>query len=115
VFDAWAPEIRALARRRNTYMKLGGFGISRLGWSFSKESLPPSSDELAALWGPYVETCLESFGPRRAMFESNFPVDKAICSMNVLLNAYKKMVAACSAAEQAAIFFETAARVYRVT
>jgi len=115
VFDAWATGIRELARRRNIYVKLGGFGVPRLGWHFSKEALPPSSDELAALWGPYVETCLESFGPHRSMFESNFPVDKAICSMNVLLNAYKKMVAACSAAERSAVFFETAATVYRVT
>jgi hypothetical protein len=31
---------------------------------------------LASAWRPYVETSIEAFGASRAMFESNFPVDK---------------------------------------
>ena len=34
------------------------------------------SEELAAAWRPYVEPCIEAFGPERCMFESNFPPDK---------------------------------------
>ena len=36
--------------------------------------------ELAGSWRPYIETCIAAFGPERAMFESNFPVDKGSCS-----------------------------------
>ena len=49
------------------------------------------------------------------MFESNFPVDKASCSYAVLWNAFKRIAADCSAAEKAALFHDTAARVYRLS
>ena len=73
-----------------------------------------SSDELAQAWRPYVETCIEAFGPQRAMFESNFPVDKVYCSYGILWNAFKKLTAAYSAAEKAGLFFNTAKRTYRL-
>ena len=57
---------------------------------------------------------LEAFGPQRAMFESNFPVDKVYCSYGILWNAFKKLTAACSADEKAALFFNTAKRTYRL-
>ena len=49
------------------------------------------------------------------MFESNFPVDKGSCSYNVLWNAFKRVAAGASVAERAALFHDTAARVYRIT
>ena len=42
----------------------------------SQHAEPPSSAEMAALWRPYMETCIELFGADRCMFESNFPVEK---------------------------------------
>jgi len=57
---------------------------------------------------------IEHFGVERCMFESNFPVDKTACSYNVLFNAFKKIAKGCSADEKAALFHDTAARVYRV-
>ena len=54
------------------------------------------------------------FGPDRCMFESNFPVDKASCSYRTLWNSFKKIAAGASAAEKAALFHDTAARVYRL-
>ena len=51
-----------------------------LGYDFHERAKPPSSEEAAAAWRPYIETCIEAFGPSRAMFESNFPPDKGQCS-----------------------------------
>jgi predicted TIM-barrel fold metal-dependent hydrolase len=48
------------------------------------------------------------------MFESNFPVDKLSCSYAVVWNAFKRMTASFTAAEKAALFHDTAARVYRL-
>ena len=76
--------------------------------------LPPSSEELAAAWRPYIETCIAAFGPERAMFESNFPVDKGSCSYHVLWNAFKRIAAGCSATEKAALFSGTASKFYRL-
>ena len=48
------------------------------------------------------------------MFESNFPVDKVSFSYNVMYNAFKRFSKGYSAAERAAMFHDTAARVYRI-
>ena len=48
------------------------------------------------------------------MFESNFPVDKVSYSYNVLYNAFKRLSQGYSPAERAALFHDTAARVYRL-
>ena len=48
------------------------------------------------------------------MFESNFPVDKVSVSYRVLWNSFKRIAAGFSAAEQAALFHDTAVRVYRL-
>ncbi len=48
------------------------------------------------------------------MFESNFPVDKAMCSYPVLWNAFKRVAHGSTATEKAALFYETATRVYQL-
>jgi predicted TIM-barrel fold metal-dependent hydrolase len=48
------------------------------------------------------------------MFESNFPVDKGMCSYPVLWNAFKRLASGASAADKAALFSGTAMRVYRL-
>ena len=48
------------------------------------------------------------------MFESNWPVDKIACSYTVLWNAFKVLAKDFSPSEQADLFHDTAARVYRL-
>ena len=72
------------------------------------------SEQLAEEWRPYIETCIEAFGPQRCMFESNFPVDMGGCSYATLWNAFKRIVAGSSAAEKTALFSGTATKVYRL-
>jgi predicted TIM-barrel fold metal-dependent hydrolase len=88
--------------------------MKSVGKAWHKRPAPPSSTELAAAWAPYLMHCIESFGPSRAMFESNFPVDKASCGYGVLWNAFKRVAADFSADEKAMLFHDTAAHVYRV-
>jgi len=114
VFQAWHEAIRELARRPNVTMKLGGLGMRLAGFDFHEQPEPPSSQVLAAAWGPYFEACIAAFGPERCMFESNFPVDKGLCSYQALWNACKRVVRAYSEAEKDALFRGTASRVYRL-
>ena len=72
------------------------------------------SEELAELLAPLMNYCIEQFGPDRCMFESNFPVDKVFCSYNVLYNAFKRLSQGYSPLERAAMFHDTAARVYSI-
>jgi len=113
-FDAWRASIRALAACPNVNVKLGGLAMSFCGMPAEGPEAGLSSETLAAMWRPYIETCIEAFGTQRAMFESNFPVDRWGASYPVLWNAFKRLAHGASADEKRALFAGTAARVYRL-
>jgi L-fuconolactonase len=84
------------------------------GLGFNEQTEPPSSEMVAAACRPYFETCIETFGPSRSMFESNFPVDKVSYSYQVFWNACKLIAKGASTSEKADLFAGTAARFYRL-
>src|SRR3954468_4615897 len=112
VFTGWKASIQDIAKFPNVAVKLGGLAMRLLGYDFDKRAKPPSSADAAAAWRPYIETCIEAFGPGRAMFESNFPPDKGQCSYQVIFNAFKRIAAQYSESEQTALFSQTAAKGY---
>jgi predicted TIM-barrel fold metal-dependent hydrolase len=114
IFASWKASIEEIAKCPNVVVKLGGLAMRLLGYDFHERPKPPSSEELAAAWRPYIETCIEAFGPARAMFESNFPPDKGQCSYRVIFNAFKRISASCSEAEKTALFSKTAVDFYRL-
>jgi L-fuconolactonase len=111
---AWRRGIAAVAECPNVVMKLGGIGMPRTGFDWHTRDKPIGSEELAKAMAPFITYCIEQFGPERCMFESNFPVDKVSYSYNVLYNAFKRVSKPYSATERAAMFHDTAARVYRI-
>lgn len=114
IFRQWAEDIAALAREPNVVAKLGGINMAVNGFGWHHRPRPPSSEELVAATGDYYRRAIECFGPSRCMFESNFPVDRQSCSYGVLWNAFKRIARDFSADEKAAMFHDTAARVYRL-
>lgn len=114
VFEAWRYNIRRIAQCPNVMIKLGGLGMISCGFGFNEKPMPPSSEELAVVWKPYIDTCIEAFGAQRAMFESNFPVDQETCSYRVVWNTFKRLVKEFSSDEKASLFHRTAGRVYRL-
>ena len=113
-FDRWRASIRALGACANVHVKLGGLAMSFCGMPCEGPEAGYSSEKLAELWKPYIETCIEAFGAERAMFESNFPVDRWGASYPVLWNAFKRLASGTSADEKRALFSGTAAKVYRL-
>ncbi|WP_240655652.1 amidohydrolase family protein [Paraburkholderia phosphatilytica] len=112
VFNAWRENLKPVASCPNVSVKIGGLGMLYAGWNFHLRDTPPSSEDLAKHWSPYVETCIDLFGPERCMFESNFPVDKQTCGYGVLWNAFKRITESFSPAEKLALYSGTAAQVY---
>ena len=110
----WRRGIAAVAACPNIALKLGGIGMPRIGFDWHTRAAPIGSEELAASVGPWLDYCLEQFGPDRCMFESNFPVDKVSFSYNVLYNAFKRIAGPYTDAERAAAFHDTAVRIYRI-
>jgi L-fuconolactonase len=112
---AWMNDMVALAELPNVFVKLGGLGMPRcgFGWSNPGQS-PPNSYDLMEATKPYYLFCIETFGPERCMFESNFPVDKVSYGYGTVWNAFKRMTTGFSQTERSALFHDTAFRTYRL-
>ncbi len=114
VFTVWQQNIIALASCPNVCVKLSGLTMTMAGFAWHKREVPPASTELAAAMAPYYQHCIEHFGAERCMFASNFAVDRASCSYTVLWNAFKLLSQDYSSSERAALFHDTASRVYKI-
>lgn len=97
----WKGGLRRLSERPNVAVKVSGLGMFDHDWTV--ESLRP-----------YVLETLEAFGPGRAMFASNFPVDKLFAPYAAHWRAFAAIAAAFSDDEREALFRGTARRVYRL-
>ncbi len=113
-FQQWSRHMAELATCPNVTVKLGGLGMKIGPFDHHARPMPPTSQEVADAWRPWVETAITQFGAPRCMFESNFPVDKGGASYAVLWNAFKRIAAGASADDKAALFEGTARRVYKL-
>jgi predicted TIM-barrel fold metal-dependent hydrolase len=114
VFAVWKTAIAELAKCPNVVAKVGGIQMIVNGYGWHERKQPPTSDELLAANRDWYLYTIEHFGPTRCMFESNFPVDRLSCSYTVVWNQFKKLTKGFSASERAAMFHDTAMRVYRL-
>lgn len=114
VYAVWREGIAEVAACPNVTVKLGGLVMRLAAFDYNARPAPPSSAELVDHWRPWIEPCIELFGPERCTFESNFPVDKMGVTYAALWNAFKRIAAGASADEKAALFAGTARRVYRL-
>ncbi len=114
IFPQWKKDMTELSRCQNVVVKLGGINMAVSGYGWHRNPRPPTSQELATATRDYYLHTIEKFGPKRCMFESNFPVDRVSCSYLVLWNAFKRLAADFTAEENAWLFHRTAAEVYRL-
>lgn len=113
VFKDWAAAMARVAERPNVFIKLGALPIRMPGDDVDR-SRPPGSKEIAAAWRPWMETCIDLFGADRAMFESNFPVQKRWSSYQTTWNAFKRIAENASEDEKAALFAGAARQAYKM-
>jgi predicted TIM-barrel fold metal-dependent hydrolase len=97
----WRDGLRLLASCDNVHIKISGLGMFDHHWTV--ESIRP-----------YVHECLDAFGVERAMFASNFPVDRLFSDYATLWHAYAETVAGLSTDEHAQLFRTNAERFYRI-
>lgn len=110
----WLPRIQELAKRPNVTVKLGGMMMRLAAYDYGQAGAPITSERLADLWRPYIEPCIEHFGPERCMVESNFPVEKMGIGYGALWNVFKRVTAGASAEEKREIYNAAAKRIYKL-
>lgn len=99
--EAWQEGMRGLAQHPNVFVKISG--LAMLDWSWSLESLRP-----------FVLGTIDTFGPERCLFGSNFPVDRLFGSFERYYEAYLSLLAGMSATERARMLATNAERIYRI-
>lgn len=99
-WKVWKRALRDLAALPQVSVKISGLGMLDTRWT-------------AAGIRPLILETLEAFGTDRAMFASNFPVDKLFSDFPTLWQAFAAAVADLAPAEQAALFQDNARRIYR--
>ena len=110
----WRSNMTELATCPNVHVKLGGLGMSYLCLGLDTLEEPAPSERVAEAWRPFYEHCIEKFGASRCMFESNYPPDGASADYPIIWNAFKRIAANYSPDEKRALFYGTAAKVYRI-
>jgi predicted TIM-barrel fold metal-dependent hydrolase len=113
-FSDWRAALAPLAACENVTVKLGGLSMNSTGMDAKGLARPRSSLALAELHRDHILTAIDLFGPQRAMFESNFPVDRMSTPYGVLWNAFKRVTTCFAPADRATLFAGTARRVYRL-
>lgn len=97
----WRDGMRALAACANVMVKLSGLG------TFVRACT-------VELWRPVIEETVMMFGPERCMFGSNFPVEKLWTSYADIVGVMEACLAPLNEQERAAVWRDTATRVYRL-
>ena len=96
----WRTGLLAMAHHPNVVIKLSNYGAYGVD-----KSLPALRD--------VVMTCIDAFGPRRAMFGTDYPVGRRAMSFQDACERFKDIAEAFTAEEQRDLFHDTAARYYR--
>jgi L-fuconolactonase len=99
----WARDLQEAAACPNVYCKLSGL-VTEADWR----------RWTVADLRPYVETAIEAFTPQRIMFGSDWPVCCLAASYEQVIAATRELLQTYSAADQAAIWGQTAREFYRL-
>lgn len=97
----WRDGLERFAERPNVLVKLSGLGTFTHTCSVED-------------WKPVIDRTLDAFGPDRAMFGSNFPVERLWTTYAELVEVVTSSISHLSSSERAAVLRDTAARLYRI-
>ncbi len=111
---AWRRSLTELAAEPNVFLKVGAFSMPVFALTPDMPKGPEHLAIFAERVRPLVETCVEIFGVRRCMFESNFPVSRETYTYketwDVLMSAARNF----SLSEKQQMFAETARQFYAI-
>jgi L-fuconolactonase len=99
-WEPWRSQLAELAQRPNLTCKLSG-STTEAGRDWRAEDVRP-----------YLLHALETFGPQRCMFGSDWPVASLTTDYQRWFDLVSDVVSGCSGSEVDAVFAGTAARVY---
>jgi predicted TIM-barrel fold metal-dependent hydrolase len=100
-FAHWLAAMRQLAEAPNVALKISGLGMADHAWTTDRVR-------------PWIRAAIDVFGPHRAMFGSNWPVDSLYGRYADLVASVRRAISDLDPASQQAILAGTAERLYRI-
>jgi predicted TIM-barrel fold metal-dependent hydrolase len=114
IVAAWRDGLSQVAEHSNVHAKISGLGMPVLGFGFHTRSTPPSADELAEGYGPFVRHALDVFGVERCFCASNYPMDKVSAPYHHIFDAFARLASERGPEAPRALLRENALRFYGV-
>lgn len=99
--ERWRSGLRLLAAQPQVSIKISGLGVTDRAWSL---------DSIR----PVVLDCIEAFGTERAMFASDFPVERVHGTFDAFYSAFDAITADFSADERDRLFAANAEAIYHL-
>jgi L-fuconolactonase len=101
--EPWSAQMRAFAALPNVVVKLSGLVTEAA-------PLAPTAENLR----PFVTALLDTFGPTRLLFGSDWPIARLAAGYREWLDLATSLLSSLSPADNAAIFHDNAVRIYRL-
>lgn len=101
-FQAWSQKLKVFATRPNVAVKISALASGA------------DPDWTVASIKPWVRGCIEVFGPERAMFGTNWPIDRLFGTYEQLIDAYRECVDDLGQQERDSLFVNTATNIYQL-
>jgi predicted TIM-barrel fold metal-dependent hydrolase len=98
---AWKRAMAGIAPCPNVAVKISGIGQPGRPWTVEANR-------------DIVLTIIETFGPERCMFASNFPVDSLCATFAAIFDGFREIAADLSPGEQRGLFRDNALRLYAI-
>ena len=99
--NGWKRAMAAFATCPNVAVKISGIGQAGQRWTVDANR-------------DIVRTVIDTFGVKRCMFASNFPVDSLCATFPEIFDGFRSIVADFTPAEQRALFHDNAIAVYAI-
>ena len=100
-FQSWKRGLAVAAEAENVRIKISGLGMGDNHWTV---------DSIR----PYVLHCIETFGPDRSLFATNWPVDSLWSRYDAVVDAYREIIAGFGEDEQVAMFSKNAEELFSI-
>ncbi len=102
-FEHWAKYMGEISDRKHIHVKLSGM-VTEADWK----------NWTTSDFTPYIDFCLEKFGPERLMYGSDWPVCLVAGQYSEVHQIIKNSIASLSQSEQNLILGETACNFYKI-
>jgi predicted TIM-barrel fold metal-dependent hydrolase len=97
----WRKALERLADAPNTAIKISGLGLAGRPWRVEDNA-------------PIIRDAIRIFGPKRAMFASNYPVDGLVAPFATIFDGFRAATADLPEADRRRLFHDNARHYYRI-